>query len=145
MGEKVKTNRSVCGSAPSDKEVADVRRLRQTPRPIRTCRVDAARSQVGSDRRRRGNRASAKARFDDADEFLLAGLRSLGVEDDFARVEEIDPIADFEDLVVIVDDQHDRNLALPAKVLDQTQEHARFRARPRAASGSSSTRIDGDE
>jgi hypothetical protein len=90
----------------------------------RTCRVDDSTLlnkslRAGSDPgRRAADSASAEARSDDADEFLLTGLRSFRVKNDFTRMEKIDPITDFEDLVVIVDDQHDRDLSVSAKILD---------------------------
>jgi len=43
------------------------------------------------------------------------------VQDDLAGVQEVNAIADLEDLVIVVHDQNDRDAALAAQILDQAQ------------------------
>lgn len=70
--------------------------------------------------------APSKAGFDNPDQFLLAGFAGRGIERDLAGMQEVDAIADFKDLIVVVDDQDDRDVALPAQVLNQSKDVCAF-------------------
>src|SRR5260370_34454201 len=68
-----------------------------------------------------GDGLAAEARFNDPDQFFLACLRGRGVQDDLARVQEVNAIAHLEDLVIVMHNQNDRDAALAPQILDQAQ------------------------
>ena len=68
-----------------------------------------------------GDGLSAEARLHDPDEFFLAGLGRGGIEYDLARVQKVNAVAHFEYLVIVVDDQNNRDAALASQILDETQ------------------------
>ena len=59
-----------------------------------------------------GDGLAAQARFNDPDEFFFARLGSGCVQHDLPGVQEVNAVAYLKDLIVIVYNENDRNLAL---------------------------------